>query len=60
MNSRKPKKQTLEQVNQSLFEELQLQLVVPDQTQEVAHKARRRSAGALSVRLPAVRARTIH
>lgn len=59
MNSRKPK-QNLEQVNQSLFEELQLQLVVPDQAQQAERKTRQQAAATFSVRLPAVKARTLH
>ena len=58
MNSRKPK-QNPEQAPQSLFEELRLQLVVPDQARQTTRKARPQSA-AYSVRLPAVKARTIH
>lgn len=60
MNSRKPK-QSHEQLNQSLFEELQLQLVVPDQAQQAARKAREQQAAAtFSTGLPAAKGRTLH
>ena len=57
MNSRKPK-QNLEQ-DKPAFDELQLQLVVAVPDQSAARKARPQ-VPAYTVRLPAIKGRTIH